>query len=72
MLYLKRPEPYHARIDDIINALDSGDVNYAAWMAQLLAVIVCEHPELITSARVDRLVGIDRKASCRERVLNLV
>ena len=58
MLYLKRPEPYHARMDDIIDALDSEDVNYASWMAQLLAVITQEHPELITSTRVDRLITI--------------
>ena len=55
MLYSKRPEPHHTRLDDLVNGLLSDDTIYTTSLAPLFWVIVKEHPELITSAQIDCL-----------------
>ena len=55
MLYGIRPEPYHTRLDDMVNGVLSGDTIYTTTLAPLFWIIVKEHPELVTSAQVDRL-----------------
>lgn len=68
MLYGKRPEPYHARIDDLVNGLISDDTTYATALAPLFWIIVKEHAEIVTSAQVDRLFASikDRSAASLE------
>ncbi|CAF3164295.1 unnamed protein product [Rotaria sp. Silwood2] len=58
MLYSKRPETYHARLNDIIDALHSSDVNSSCWLAQVFVNIAQERPQLITSTQVERVFAI--------------
>ena len=55
MLYSKRPEPFHARIGDLVNVLVSDDTAYTNSLAPLFWIIVKEHSEIVTSVQVDRL-----------------
>ncbi|CAF3843939.1 unnamed protein product [Rotaria sordida] len=55
MLYNKHPEPYHARLNDLINVIFDGDVSYISLLGHVFLVIVKEHPELITANQLDRL-----------------
>ena len=68
MLYGKRPEPFHARIDDLVNGLISGDTAYTTSLAPLFWIIVKEHSEIVTSTQVDRLFASikDRSAASLE------
>jgi hypothetical protein len=55
MLYPKRPEPYHERLNDIIHSLFADQGANLSSFSSLLECIVKEHPEFITSAHVDYL-----------------
>ncbi|CAF4634898.1 unnamed protein product [Rotaria sp. Silwood1] len=55
MLYTKCPEPYHARLNDLINVIFDGDAAYVSLLGHLFLVIVKEHPELITANQLDHL-----------------
>ncbi|CAF1495255.1 unnamed protein product [Rotaria sp. Silwood1] len=63
MLYFKRPEAYHARLGNIIDALHSSDASSSCWLAQVFATIAQERPQLITSAQVDRIFAIIQSRS---------
>ena len=58
MLYFKRPEVYHARFDDVIDALHNNDNSYVCWLTQVFGIIAQERPQLIQSTHVDRLFSI--------------
>ncbi|CAF1253486.1 unnamed protein product [Rotaria sordida] len=58
MLYSKRPETYHARLDNIIDALHSSDANSSCWLAQIFSTIAQERAQLITSTQLDRVFAI--------------
>ncbi|CAF4268347.1 unnamed protein product [Rotaria sp. Silwood2] len=55
MLYNKNPEPYHARLNDLINVIFDGDMSHVSLLGHLFLVIVKEHPELITVNQLDHL-----------------
>ncbi|CAF1200313.1 unnamed protein product [Rotaria sp. Silwood1] len=54
-LYPKRPEPYHARLDEFINSMLSGDVSYIISLGNIFSIIAKEHPELITEDQVNNI-----------------
>ncbi|CAM4932112.1 unnamed protein product [Rotaria socialis] len=55
MLYLKQSQSFHDRFDNLIKAFFNTDTSCILSLAQLLWIITKTHPELITSAQVDRL-----------------
>ncbi|CAF3723633.1 unnamed protein product [Rotaria sordida] len=54
-LYNKRPEPFHARLDDLIHALFDCNGQHLTSLSILFDTIVKVHPELITSKHIDSL-----------------
>ncbi|CAF3738019.1 unnamed protein product [Rotaria sp. Silwood1] len=54
-LYSKRPEPFHARLNDLVDGIFSSDAEYSISVSHLFSIIVKEHPELVTSVQVDHL-----------------
>ena len=58
MLYFKRPEVYHKRLDDVVNELQNSDNSYICWLVQVFAIVAQERPQLIQSTHVDRVVAI--------------
>ncbi|CAF0967293.1 unnamed protein product [Rotaria magnacalcarata] len=56
IVYDKRPQPYHARLNDIINEIFDRTMTYSFMFKNLFFVIVKEHPELITANELHSLV----------------
>ncbi|CAM4794789.1 unnamed protein product [Rotaria magnacalcarata] len=56
LLPVKRPQPYHARLNDIINEIFDRTMTYSFMFKNLFFVIVKEHPELITANELHSLV----------------
>ncbi|CAF3075045.1 unnamed protein product [Rotaria sp. Silwood2] len=54
-LYPKRPEPYHARLDELINSMFSGDISYVSSLGNIFYIIAKEHPELVTEDQVNNI-----------------
>ncbi|CAF3498130.1 unnamed protein product [Rotaria socialis] len=54
-VYLKRPEPFHTRLNELIDGIFSSNQAYSISMSQLFSMIGKEHPELITVNQVDRI-----------------
>ncbi|CAM4838547.1 unnamed protein product [Rotaria magnacalcarata] len=54
-LYSKRPDPYHARLDELIDGMFSGDISYVSSLGHLFWTITKEHPELITEEQVNHI-----------------
>lgn len=55
MLYPKRPELYHSRLDEIIETMFSGDISCVSLLGQVFWLIAKEHPELITEQQVNNI-----------------
>jgi len=55
ILYGKHPEPFHARLDDLIHALFDNNGQHLLSLSSLFGTIVKTHPELITSTQIDYL-----------------
>jgi hypothetical protein len=53
MLYPKRSELFHARLDDLVNVLFADNAQNLASLAYLLWVITQEHPELISAKHLN-------------------
>ncbi len=54
-MYPKCPEPFHARLDDIVNDLFIDNAKNLYSLAYLLWIIAHEHPELISSEHVNHI-----------------
>ncbi|CAF2790446.1 unnamed protein product [Rotaria sp. Silwood2] len=54
-LYNKQPEPFHARLDDLIRALFDCNGENLTPLSSLFSTIVKVHPDLITSKHIDFL-----------------
>lgn len=55
ILYPKRPEVFHARLDDLIDALFTDDLGYKINLSQTIYLIGKEHPEEINAEQIDHL-----------------
>ena len=53
MLYEKRPEPFHARLNDLVNEVFANNAQNLASFAYLLWVITQQHPELISEKHLN-------------------
>ncbi|CAF4700328.1 unnamed protein product, partial [Rotaria sp. Silwood2] len=53
LFYNKRPEMYHARLNDMINVMFDGDISYVSLLKHLFWIIIKEHPELITLDKLE-------------------
>ncbi|CAF0891470.1 unnamed protein product [Rotaria sordida] len=69
--YPKRPDPYHARLDELIDSMFSGDIGHVSLLGNLFYVIAKEHPELITEDHVNNIFGSlnDHKGTSQELYL---
>ncbi|CAF1642931.1 unnamed protein product, partial [Didymodactylos carnosus] len=54
-LYMKRPEPYHLRINDLVDLIFADNGQYLATVSYLLCIITKEHSEIINDQHVDKL-----------------
>ena len=53
MMYSKRPEPFHARLNDLFHSLFDNDGQNFVSFTYLIQVIAKEHPEVITAEHID-------------------
>lgn len=53
MLYVKDPELFHARLDDIIHVLFENNGEHLTSLISMFDNIAKNHPELITSTQID-------------------
>ena len=56
MLYFKRPEAFHARLNNVIDGLQSTDIGCRSGMDNIFSIIAREYPQLITSEHIDLLM----------------
>ncbi|CAF4531063.1 unnamed protein product, partial [Rotaria sp. Silwood2] len=55
LLYNKRSEMYHARLNDMIDVMFDGDISYVSLLGHLFWIIIKEHPKLITLDQLEHI-----------------